>query len=253
MRVKKPWFNYWSGDFHQEDESFTDTSGFLWHREMENKADSIVSECKELVKIKGGNFQPYFLKEMDGNNNSWSTITIKTWGVDVKKNIHHCPVINKFLQDFPEILSFAISKLSGNSQIHEHRGDTDAIWRCHMGIKVPGSLPDCGFEVNGEKRSWIEKKIFSFSDAHIHKAWNNTNEERWIIIFDVVRPQYFSIKNRICIRVRAFMIFQGLMQKYSAIKNAQKVVHWKLYILLQGILWLLQPWQRKNGVILKHE
>lgn len=253
MFPKNLWFNYWSGDFDQEEDSFFDTSSYKWHKEIENDADSIIKDCISLVKLKNGKFQPYFLKEMDGYNSNWCTITLKTWGVEVKNNLNDCPAINNWLNENPQVISFAISKLNPQSEIKEHRGDTNAIWRCHMGIKVPGNLSECGFEVNGIQKEWKVKKVFSFSDAHLHKAWNKTDDERWIIIFDVLKPEYFPYRSAICVRVRAFMVFQGLMQKFGFIKKSPKMVHWIIYLKLQWIIGLLLPFQKKNGVILKHE
>lgn len=42
-------------------------------------------------------------------------------------------------------LTFLLSPVG--TSITPHNGDTNAHMRCHMGIKIPGKLPECGFQV----------------------------------------------------------------------------------------------------------
>lgn len=64
-----------------------------------------------------------------------------------------------------------------------------AIFRCHLGLKIPGEAPECCFTVGPESRSWEEGKVLMFCDAHRHTAVNYTDTVRFIVNFDVIRPK----------------------------------------------------------------
>jgi ornithine lipid ester-linked acyl 2-hydroxylase len=147
----------------------------------------------------------------------------------------------------------AVSKLEANTKINPHRGDTDAIIRCHMGIKVPEKLPECGFRVNNTEKSWEELKTFGFIDANEHEAWNNTSSERIILLFDVIRPEFRSKKLQISIRVRAFLLTQVLLFKIPFLLKAPKKSLLPLYYCIWMLLWCLYPLQKKYGVFRKHD
>jgi hypothetical protein len=66
------------------------------------------------------------------------------------------------------------------------------MYRHHLGLIVPAQLPKVGFRVGNETRCWQNGKIFAFNDAYEHTAWNNSDEDRYIMSFDVMRPEYVS-------------------------------------------------------------
>jgi aspartyl/asparaginyl beta-hydroxylase (cupin superfamily) len=55
----------------------------------------------------------------------------------------------------------------------------------HLPLIVP---PGCGFRVGSETRQWIPGKAWLFDDTIEHEAWNNSDELRAILIFDVWNP-----------------------------------------------------------------
>ncbi len=135
---------------------------------------------------------------------SWSAITSLFWGLKISNEFDKkCPKMDKLLKQIPGLVSVTISRLSANSKIGEHEGDTNGIMRCHIGIEIPGVLPECGFKVNGESQSWENGKCLIFNDAYKHSAWNNTDKRRIIIIMDVIRPEFMNKKTLICASILA--------------------------------------------------
>ena len=57
---------------------------------------------------------------------------------------------------------------------------------CHLPLVVP---PGCGFRVGNETREWEPGKLLIFDDTIEHEAWNDSSEDRIILIFDVWRPE----------------------------------------------------------------
>ena len=106
------------------------------------------------------------------------------------------------INQFPDISSCFLTKTSPQSIIRNHCGETNAHFRVHLGLYVPDvDSGTCGMEVKGHTIGWQNGKTFVFLDAHSHHVWNNSNEERYVLIVDLIRPEFFSKKKFICTRV----------------------------------------------------
>ncbi len=57
---------------------------------------------------------------------------------------------------------------------------------CHLPLIVPDG---CEFRVGNEVRSWVEGKAWVFDDTIEHEAWNRSGEDRYVLIFDIRRPE----------------------------------------------------------------
>ena len=57
----------------------------------------------------------------------------------------------------------------------------------------------CGFRVGGETRQWQEGTAFAFDDTIEHEAWNDSDRDRAVLIFDVWNPQ-LSVHERELVR-----------------------------------------------------
>jgi len=55
----------------------------------------------------------------------------------------------------------------------------------HLPLIIP---PGCGFRVGGEQREWEPGKAFVFDDTIEHEAWNDSDEPRAVLIFDIWNP-----------------------------------------------------------------
>jgi hypothetical protein len=52
--------------------------------------------------------------------------------------------------------------------------------------------------VNGEEKKWVEGQLVSFDDSLIHEAWNNTSEDRIVMMIDIAKPNGMYSKEEIC-------------------------------------------------------
>lgn len=55
----------------------------------------------------------------------------------------------------------------------------------HLGLIVPS---DCCLRVGDAVKSWKEGKCLIFDDTVEHEAWNNSKEDRIILLLDFARP-----------------------------------------------------------------
>lgn len=93
---------------------------------------------------------------------------------------------NPFLMtDCPFAYAF-FSSLGAGAKIDPHHGPTNLRIRCHFPLKVPKG--DVGIEVGGEIKKWQEGEPIFFDDAYEHRTWNNTTDDRVVLLFDMWHP-----------------------------------------------------------------
>jgi beta-hydroxylase len=68
---------------------------------------------------------------------------------------------------------------------------TRALVRCHLGLVVPRE-GTCEMDVDGRRVRWREGEAFVFDDSRPHEVWNDTDEERVVLLLDVRRPMRWS-------------------------------------------------------------
>ena len=248
---RKIWYAYFTSDEYCDLPAFYNSEEFEWGTYIEQNYASINNEVQEVMS--GNAFTPknYFIEGLN-ESAEWKTYSFLTWGIKVKKALKNSVAIKQMIQENPQIVSVSINVLGPKSSIKPHFGDSNAFYRCHLGIQVPGELPDCGFKVNDVSRSWEKGKLLIFSDANKHEAWNNTGENRVILLFDVIKEEYMRKKFFICIRIRSFLVLQWLFEKYPWIKKRSKTFHRIVNFKIAFLLTLMYPYQKVVGVIKPH-
>ncbi len=174
----------------------------------------------------------------------WKTMGLYFWKFTMHANCRKCPETVRLLKSIPGLTSFSLSVLEAGANINPHQGDTDAIYRCHVGLSIPAGLPDCGFQVGSEIRAWEEGKALPFCDAHTHTAWNHTKVRRLILIADVMRPEYINQQNRICASVLASSVLQMLYERFPFFSHRTGYTKRFLYAILQFLILCVLPIQR---------
>ena len=65
---------------------------------------------------------------------------------------------------------------------------------------MPLLIPEgCGFRVGADARTWKKGKAWVFDDSIEHEAWNDSDEVRIILIFDIWNP-LLSVAERDLVR-----------------------------------------------------
>lgn len=203
----KLWFSlYDRNNYNGKEPFFFDPADFYFSEIIIQNYDVIYEELKEYLKHK--QLPGYFNDSMVTTKNTWKTVAIRTWGIHLYENYKYFPKTLEVINSIPELVSASFNLLEPGGHIVPHCGDTNGIFRCHLGLKIPGSLPECGFRVGVEKKSWEEGKLLIFTDAHNHEAFNYTNENRFIFNFDVIRKEHISKKKWICATVLTSLFLQ---------------------------------------------
>lgn len=232
----KLWFSLFdSSDYKGDPVSFFSEDDYRWAKAIEANFEAIKAEL--LVYLKDHELESYFNDSMVEKKHTWKTVSLKWWGIDFNENQKKFKTTSEILNSFPEIVSASFNLLQANSKIKPHNGDTNAIFRCHLGLIIPKNAADCGFTVNGVTRQWEEGKLLIFVDANYHEAFNNTNEDRYIFLFDVLRDDYRKQEKYVCGIVITGLFLQKIAEKF---KFLYKSPSW----LIKIVAFILYPFAR---------
>jgi beta-hydroxylase len=119
---------------------------------------------------------------------NWKTFCLYGFGARIDNNCARCPETARLLDNVPGLQNAMYSILAPGYHIPPHRGPTKAIIRSHLGLKIPQKRKQCWIRVDNEILHWEEGKCIVFDDSFEHEVYNNTDEDRVVLFFDVIRP-----------------------------------------------------------------
>jgi aspartyl/asparaginyl beta-hydroxylase (cupin superfamily) len=77
------------------------------------------------------------------------------------------------------------SRLKPGAHIPPHHGLTNTRVTVHLPLVVP---PQCAIRVAQHVHEWREGEIFAFDDSFEHEAWNRSDRDRVVLIFEAHHP-----------------------------------------------------------------
>ena len=194
---------------------FFDTTRFDWVPAIEVATDAIRAELRELLSDRAEGFRPYLQHHAnqpraDDNrlldNVDWSALFLAENGETADEHVARCPATWEAVQAAPlprinNSPTIMFSLLRAGARIAPHTGTHNARLICHLPLIVPDG---CGFRVGNEIRQWEEGKLLIFDDTIEHEAWNESAEDRVVLIFDIWRPELSEQE-----RVEVAALFHG--------------------------------------------
>ena len=180
---------------------FADTGKYDWVPKVESGFARMKEEALALLADHSC-FTPYMKASGERpqtdhhgllENPDWSTLYLWQNGAPVEEHIRRCPILYQAIIDHaplchigPRAPSVMLSLLRPGARIPAHTGMLNSRLICHLPLVVP---PGCGFRVGNETIEWQEGKIIVFDDSVEHEAWNNSEFDRLVLIFDIWRPE----------------------------------------------------------------
>jgi ornithine lipid ester-linked acyl 2-hydroxylase len=119
---------------------------------------------------------------------NWRTFILFGFGQKLVKNCKQAPFTAELLSRIPNVQTAWFSILSPGYHIPPHSGVTKGIIRAHLGLMIPKEAEKCWIRVGDRCMVWHPGEIFVFDDTYEHEVYNNTDEERVILLFDFNRP-----------------------------------------------------------------
>lgn len=179
---------------------FYDRKLFPWLADLEAATDTIRDELIALRAKNLSSFAPYIafppgapVNQWDKLNHStdWSSFWLWKDGERQADACALCPKTAAILESLPmaDQPGFAptavFSSLKAKTHIPPHTGSTNARLLVHLPLVLPGPAR---FRVGNDERAWKMGQAWVFDDTIEHEAWNDSDETRTILIFDIWNP-----------------------------------------------------------------
>src|SRR3984885_8813952 len=179
---------------------FFDRQDFPWISAVEEATDDIRAELEQLLALSLQDFTPYVSHAPGVPLNQWKELNqSRRWGAlflykdgeSLASNIERCPRTVAALAQAPLVQipkrapTAFFSRLEPKTRIPAHTGSTNSRVTVHIPLIIP---PGCRFRVGSEVREWHPGTALIFADTIEHEAWNDSEEPRVILIFDIWNP-----------------------------------------------------------------
>lgn len=230
------WFSLFNNkEFDSTFPAYPDVRDITGIKELEKNYSQILNELNSYIAKNG--IKSHFNVTMVEKPESWKVRALLIWGVKMYQFQKEFPLTMRLMNNIPGVVNICFNVLEPQSKIVPHFGDTNAVIRCHLGLKIPAGLPSCGLKVKNIESPWEEGKVIGFMDAYTHEAWNMTNEKRIILLFDLMRPEFEKRKNKVCATVLMSFYLQNLGNIFPSLYKMNR--GW-FKILLTPFIWGLQ-------------
>ncbi|MCO5233285.1 MAG: aspartyl/asparaginyl beta-hydroxylase domain-containing protein [Chitinophagales bacterium] len=177
--------------------------------------------------------------------NVWKNVYFYNFMWKYHKNVQQYPKTYKILKKISFLTFAEVTILEPNSDILPHIGETNTTIRGHLGLSIPGKLPEAGIEVNGEARSWEDGKVILFSDAHRHRVWNHTSNRRMVLVFDIIKKEYQNKALWYCAQSLSTLVVKGIDSRIPIIKKLPKLMQWGFHYFFSACWYIYLPLQRR--------
>jgi len=223
MADSKQWFSFSeNGNYHGSEPYFFNISEKSFTKILESNYQIILAELQDIILNDYKNIVPYYNQTLASTPSSWTIFPLIMWGKQNTDNCTKAPKTLNIIKQIKGVTTCGFSILKPNTKIKPHDGDSNVMYRCHLPLKCLGTLPNIGFRVGSDTTTWELGKLISFCDAYNHEVWNNTNEERWVLIVDILREEFLVDEKKICAKVNASLWWQFKFQKHYFFKHMPK-------------------------------
>ena len=125
-------------------------------------------------------------------DDKWRSFFLWGYGVKIADNCAKCPQTAKILENIPGLLTAFYSVMLAGAHVPRHTGPTKAILTTHLGLIIPREREKCHMQVGDDNNVvWKEGEITIFDDMFPHEVWNDTGEDRIILLIHIKRPLKF--------------------------------------------------------------
>ncbi|HKC67117.1 MAG TPA: aspartyl/asparaginyl beta-hydroxylase domain-containing protein [Bacteroidia bacterium] len=168
---------------------FYDTGQFLFLKPLVDNFSVIKEELLNLLAADKENqwmrtFPSYVKSD---SYKAWKIFSFIFFYMKFPSHAKLCPKTAELVYSIPEILSCDYSFMKPHTHIMPHKGYTRMALRCHLPLIVDN--PElCKLRVGNEIVHWKEGELIIFDDSFDHEAWNNSDRNRVVLMFDIPNP-----------------------------------------------------------------
>jgi len=167
---------------------------FDWVSYLESNAHTIRAEAKALLTDTMSVPSVQEISPDHGKiatDGKWRSFFMYAYGVRIGDNCAKAPKTAQIVSKIPGLLSAFYSIMLAGAHVPRHTGPTKAILTGHLGLVIPLKREACHMRVADENVVWEEGRFVMFDDMYPHEVWNDTDEDRIILLLHVKRPLRF--------------------------------------------------------------
>lgn len=173
------------------DPTVFDSAQFAWTKQLEADWECVRAEVEALLELREHlpSFQSISPDQYRiSDDDRWKVYVLYGFGYRSEADLRRCPATARLLQQIPGLETAMFSILAPGKRIQPHRGITKGLIRCHLGLIVPRDAGNCAFRIGGQVHEWQPGKTLVFDDTALHEVWNDTEEQRVVLLLDFRRP-----------------------------------------------------------------
>jgi len=194
------------------DAPFLDPQLFPFLQEVRDRWTEIAEETRGVLRFREAipGFQEISPDQYRiATEKNWRTFVLYGFGDRLESHCEQMPRTAEMLARVPNLRIAWLSILAPGYHIPAHSGVTKGILRAHLGLIIPQQKERCRIRVGDQVRHWEKGEILVLDDTYNHEAWNATDEERVILLFDFDRPMRLGgrLLNNIFLRLIKFSAF----------------------------------------------
>ena len=175
------------------DAAVQDKAFFPWIAELERHWQAIRDEA---VTIRAADIPSLGDISFDHGriaaDRRWRAFFLKGYGYRMPSNAARAPITAALIEKVPGLVTANFSVMEAGGHIPRHWGMTKGMLTYHLALKAPRDWQRCRMHIEeGESvhvMHWRDGESFLFDDMFNHEVWNETEDDRYILLIQIKRP-----------------------------------------------------------------
>ena len=154
----------------------------------------------------------------------WKVLMLYAMGERPAANRSLCPKTCDLLDNVPGLFQAFFSILDAGKSIPLHAAPYRGYLRYHLALKIPTKNPP-SLHIEGQQYVWQVGEAILFDDTFYHEVVNKADEDRVILVVDVLRPlpPLAHLVNRLIMQHAARYIYaKGVLRASALIARFSK-------------------------------
>jgi beta-hydroxylase len=175
------------------DAAVQDKAFFPWIAELERHWEAIRDEA---VRIRAQDIPSLGDISFDHGriaaDRRWRAFFLKGYGYRMPSNAARAPLTAALIEKVPGLVTANFSVMEAGGHIPRHWGMTKGMLTYHLALKAPREREKCRMHIEEGERlhvmHWQDGQSFLFDDMFNHEVWNESDEDRYILLIQIKRP-----------------------------------------------------------------